>query len=91
MYLNNFNKKIRNQKITLKQVRANLPKDEYIWCLHCERADTYINWLNNYGYCTYSGCSGSLLDAWEWSEIRKYNNYEQVPKHKKYYPMYLKL
>ena len=67
-----------------------LPKDKYLWCLHCERVDMRVGWLNNYGYCTYDDCDGSALDAWSWSQVASYNNYPVVPEYDKRYPLYPK-
>lgn len=65
-----------------------IPEEDYVWCLHCERAAEREKWIKNNEECPYTDCDGSPLDAWPWSTPQKENNYPKRPKPDKVYPLY---
>lgn len=76
---------------------GGLPKDAYLYCIHCERAypkDMYRVMSDiDFGLmqmCPYEDCDGdAVMDAWEWDRIRsEHADYPKVPEENKVYPMY---
>jgi len=41
-------------------------KNEFTWCLHCERVNTTKEWEERNWHCPTPGCTGNRLDAHPW-------------------------
>lgn len=78
------------------------PTSEYLWCVHCERAykrGDYRKVLLSRSQvvpdkeylemCPYDGCDGdTVIDAWNWKDVRSGNGYPKVPLLGIVYPLY---
>jgi hypothetical protein len=64
----------------------------YLWCLHCERAYKWGEYLEIDGLqmCPFEGCNGdTVMDGWHWEEVLQANpDYPDVPEIGKHYPLY---
>lgn len=62
-----------------------------IWCLHCERVHTRLQWELNADMCPTPGCDGFVMgDGFNWEEVRagREDRYPAKPEKGKVYPLY---
>lgn len=65
--------------------KSLIPKDDYLWCLHCERACTEESWQE---YCP--NCNALPLDSWSWKKVSTANSYPVISDLSTEYPLYPK-
>lgn len=69
-----------------------VPKNGYLWCLHCERAYEYGKYrqVGPFQMCPYFGCDGdAVVDAMKWEDIREIHpEYPVVPAMEVVYKLY---
>lgn len=79
-----------NKKYDRIEFRGKGTPDDWLWCIHCERAYQLKDCREVDGMfgklqmCHYEDCDGdTVLDAWNW-----YEHHEIEPQKNKHYPLY---